>query len=180
MYGLVNRAVESLVRREHGNDAWDRIRARAGVDDETFARMHNYDDAVTYGLVEAASVELGVPAADLLRAFGVHWVRYVASEGYGSMMDVGGTTFEEFLENLDALHARVSLTYTELKPPHFRLEAKGDGLHMLHYYSDRPGLSPMVVGLLEGLAERFVTKVAVRHVPHGEDGHEIFEVRIGE
>lgn len=178
MYGLVNRAVESLVRREHGDDVWRQVRALAGVETESFTRMHTYDDSVTYALVEAASATLDVPAEDLLRAFGHHWVRYVATEGYGPLMELGGATLEAFLANLDALHARVSMTYPELRPPSFRLETRPDGVLLLHYHSSRAGLAPMVVGLVEGLAERFGTTAEVRRLdPDGAD-HERFEIRV--
>jgi hypothetical protein len=59
----------------------------------------------------------------------------------------------EVLGQLDALHCRVRLMLPELRPPSFRCtDVTGSSLR-LRYYSHRPGLAPMVVGLVEGLAE---------------------------
>ena len=70
MYGLVNRAVEGLVTEKFGVDPWQRICARAGLDDPQFVAMEAYDDAVTYGLVGAAAAELGLEPAAVLEVFG--------------------------------------------------------------------------------------------------------------
>jgi hypothetical protein len=43
-------------------------------------------------------------------------------------------------------------------------------LMLLHYFSDRPGLAPMVVGLLEGLAEIFHTSIDIAQVAHRDAG----------
>lgn len=173
MYGLVNRAVEGLLRREHGDAVWETVRRRAGVSDAGFQRMKTYDDAVTVSLVAAASEELDISAADLLRAFGQYWVTYVADEGYGPMLTMAGSTLEEFLDQLDAMHARVGLTYRELRPPSFKIERQ-DGRLLVHYHSNREGLGPMVVGLLEGLIARFGEAAEVRVLEiYGE---EVFEI----
>ena len=65
MYGLINKAVEGLVRSRFGDAAWDRIRARAGLPDEPFVGMEQYPDKTTYDLVGAASAELGAPAESM-------------------------------------------------------------------------------------------------------------------
>lgn len=171
MYGLVNRAVEGLVRKEFGDDTWERVRREAGVDIEVFGRMERYDDAVTYDLVAAASELLDTPASELLRGFGHYWVNYVGEEGYGPLMEAAGDSFESFLNELDNLHARVAMSYPDLQPPSFRCTRVGEALH-LHYHSDRRGLEPMVVGLLEALAERFGETVSIE-VTEQED-HPVF------
>lgn len=154
MYGLVNRAVEGLVRSEFGDETWKAVLKRADLDIDHFGRMEYYDDAITYRLVGAASEELGAPAEDLLVAFGRYWVLYVAEEGYGAMLSMAGDSLRDFLEQLDAMHAQVGLGHPKLKPPSFRLAMEDDEV-MLHYHSDREGLAPMVLGLLDGLSARF-------------------------
>ena len=44
MYGLINKAVEGLVRSRFGDAVWDRVRSRAGLPDEPFLSMEQYDD----------------------------------------------------------------------------------------------------------------------------------------
>ena len=50
MYGLVNKAVESLVLSKFGQDTWDIICEKANISG-TIISMKSYDDQVTYDLV---------------------------------------------------------------------------------------------------------------------------------
>ena len=178
MYGLVNQAVEDFVRRGYGDAAWQRIRDNAGVHLEMFVSMDSYPDEVTYQLVGAASEVLGLEAAQILEAFGEHWVLYTAQEGYGQMLSMFGASLEEFLVNLDNMHSHVGLTFPDLRPPSFQLERLGEeGALLLHYRSERMGLGPMVVGLLKGLGRRFGENITVRQTAHrGLDDHDVFRI----
>lgn len=180
MYGLVNRALEELIRHEHGDALWEQIKTHAGVDVEVFIRMDAYPDELTYRLVGAASSLLGVPVPDLLRAFGRHWTLYTGREGYGALLDSAGSTLQEVLAHLDDLHVRVGLMYPQLRPPSFYCtDVSPDGL-VLHYVSSREGLAPMVVGLLEGLGQRFGQVLSIRALLSraAGDDHDSFDVRI--
>lgn len=177
MYGLVNRAIQGLVTEKFGADKWRSISARAGIEQANFVAMQAYDDAITYALVGAASAELGLDAAAVLEAFGEYWTVYTIDEGYGSLLSMMGDTLEEFLENLDSMHARVGTTMPQLVPPSFEREPQPDGSSILHYRSDRAGLAPMVLGLLRGLAKRFTVQIEVQHLEPVGPGHERFLVR---
>lgn len=178
MYGLVNKAIEQLICQEYGEEAWHAIRQKAGVHAVAFVGMNAYDDAITYNLVKAASEYLNVPSGQLLHRFGRYWTIYVAEEGYRELMDMFGNNLWTFIRNLDAMHARVALMFPELKPPSFRTEDINETTVRVHYYSSRPGLAPMVVGLLEGLGVRFKTPVQVDHTQAKDDGHDhdVFDV----
>jgi len=39
MSGLVDRAIEIMIRSQHGDDTWERIRGRAGVEVEMFVTL---------------------------------------------------------------------------------------------------------------------------------------------
>ena len=93
MYGLVNQAIEDLVRSRHGDTVWDAVKARAGLDVHVFVGMDPYPDDVTDGLVRAAAEVLEQPAAALLEAFGEHWTLFTAERGYGHMLQAGGASF---------------------------------------------------------------------------------------
>ena len=134
MYGLINKAVEGLVRSKFGDETWRRIRSRAGLPDEPFLSMEQYDDKTTYELVAAASVELGAPAEAILEEFGLYWVRSTADAGYGELMRSAGRTLPEFLRNLDQLHTRVKLSFPQLRPPSFAVSDETPTSLTLHYY----------------------------------------------
>jgi hypothetical protein len=76
MDGMVNAAIQELICSRFGEDKWDEIKTKAGVEIEAFSRMSQYPDEVTYKLVGAASEALGLPADDIMRAFGEFWVLY--------------------------------------------------------------------------------------------------------
>ena len=178
MYGLVNQAVEDLIRAEHGEATWQAIKGRAGVDAPAFISMSPYPDAVTYRLVGAASEVLAVPVPALLEAFGEYWILYTARKGYGHLLTLAGTSFPEFVQQLDQLHAHVALSFTELRPPTFWCTEVGERSLRLHYRSSREGLAPMVIGLLRGLGTMFDTAVTVTHVASPGQGadHDEFQI----
>ncbi len=178
MYGLVNQAVEDFVRRGFGDDAWQQIRENAGVNLELFVSMDSYPDELTYKLVGAATEVLKMDAAQILESFGEHWVLYPAQEGYGQMLEMFGSSLEEFLLNLDNLHSHVGMTFPALRPPSFTVEpVEGGRALLLHYRSERAGLAPMVMGLLKGLGRRFSQEVDVRQTAsRGQDDHDVFRI----
>ena len=161
MYGLVNKAVKDMICKNFGESTWQQIRQRAGIEVDEFVRMDAYDDAITYQLVEAASELLKMPAADILQAFGEHWVVYTAKEGYGELIEANGRNLSEFLLNLENLHARIGLVYADLKPPHFHCWQDTDSSIVVEYYSEREGLAPMMIGLLKGVARVYATPVTI-------------------
>ena len=170
MHGLVNQAIRDLAVKVGGEPLWADIKSRAGVDVEVFVSMQAYPDEVTYQLVEAASLVLGISAADMLHAFGKHWILYTARQGYGAIFEMMGRTLPDFLGNLDAMHARLSLSMPELRPPSFVCDHVSEGHIRLEYWTHREGLAPMVLGLLDGLAEMYNVSIEVTRGACRENG----------
>lgn len=179
MYGLVNQAIQDLVTRQFGEAKWEEIKAKAGVDVDVFLSMDAYPDEVTYDLIGAASSLLHSPPEVLLEEFGKYWTLYTAREGYGQMLQLGGSSFVEFMRNLHNLHTHVALSFPHLTPPSFWCSDVGPDSMRLHYQSTRAGLAPMVVGLVKGLGEMFHTDVAIKLVRDRSRGadHDEFDVR---
>jgi hypothetical protein len=178
LYELINRAIRDMVVANHGEATWARVLDRAGVEAEHFEAMDPYPDALTHQLIAAASEELHEHPHAFMRSFGEFWVTYTAAEGYGHLMDLAGSSLPEFLRNLDDLHAQVGVHFPSLKPPSFDTDAHKPGSMRLHYHSERDGLAPMVIGLVEGLGQRFDTAVDVDQVASRNEGadHDVFEV----
>ncbi len=172
MYGLVNKAVEDLVISNFGDEKWEAIRAKAGIEVDVFISNEGYPDEITYKLVGAAVEVLGLPAEQVLIAFGEHWVLKTAAQNYGPMMKSGGKTLREFLINLPNFHTRVAMIYPKLEPPRFQCsEVTEDGLR-LHYYTHRPGLTAFVTGLLQGLGKLYGTPCTSTVIARKSDGAE--------
>ncbi len=178
MHGMVNQGVRDLAIELGGEQLWQKIAAAAGVGHEPILSASVYPDEVTYRLVDGASRVLGMTTDEVLQAFGRHWILYTARRGYGAIFDTMGSSLPGFLANLDAMHARISLSMPELTPPTFVCEQLADDRLRLEYWSHRPGLAPMVVGLLQGLGEYFGLAMSVAQTVARADGadHDEFEV----
>ena len=172
MYGLVNKAVEDLVISSAGLETWQRVKAHAALENLQLLDTTNYEDEVTYSLVHSASAILDMPVDVLLHAFGRHWVLYTGEAGWAKLFSAGGDDFVSFLENLDEMHARVNMAMPDGRMPGFSLTENNTGF-MLDYHSSRQGFAPMVLGVLEGLAEQFEEDWTFEHVDtreqHGLD-----------
>ncbi len=179
MYGLINKAIESMVTTQFGEPTWKEILEAAGVRDTGFVSMDKYDDALTYELVGAACKVLQADAAEVLESFGKYWTQYTAKEGYGDILDLSGSTLSEFLSNLDDMHVRVAMVFPELEPPSFESVEREDGSHELHYGTERDGLAPMVIGMVKGLADRFNVRVSIEQIASRNNGsdHDVFHIR---
>ncbi len=180
MYGLVNKAFEDLVCDHYSEETWEKIKEKAHVDVDAFISMDPYDDEVSYKLVEAASEVLEQSPEKLLEVFGEYWVLYTAKEGYGEMLNMAGDNLFTFLNNLDNLHTRVGLAFPNLQPPSIKCTDIQAHSLRLHYYSTRPGLASMVIGLVKGLGKRFNEELHITQTlnrDHGAD-HDEFLVQI--
>ena len=181
MYGLINSALQSMIREKFGDEQWQKVLEASGVPAESFLTMRSYDDKITYDLAFAAADVLGAPVAACLEMFGEYWILETASKSYGPLMDASGEDMVEFLSNLNALHDRITSTFLNYRPPEFRVETLGEDRHRVHYLSEREGLEPFVVGLLKGLAQRFDCELDILEqtdleVPEGV--HATFEITV--
>ena len=179
MYGLINNAIKSMVTSQFGEPTWKEILEAAGQSKASYISMDLYEDDLTYDLVGAASKVLEMEASKLLEAFGEYWMQFTAEEGYGELLDFSGSTFEEFMGNLDNMHTRIALIFPNLDPPSFDRKVLDDGSYELHYHTQRGGLAPMVIGMVKGLADRFGIDVLVEQVADRANGddHDVFLIR---
>ena len=181
VYGLVNKAVEDMVRSRYGPDTWEAIHRKAGVGGEGFLSLSVYPDEWTYKLVAAASEVLGLSPDAVLEAFGEYWVLETAQKHYGEFMRLSGRNLPDFLQNLDQMHARIELSFRDMRAPSFRCTDRTESSLVLHYQSSRTGLLPFVVGLLKGLGQWFGTPASVEVLARREDGadHDVLRITTG-
>ncbi|XP_055331839.1 guanylate cyclase soluble subunit beta-1-like [Paramacrobiotus metropolitanus] len=155
MYGFVNRAIELLVLRNFGADTWEDIKKEAGVSiDGNFLTRCVYDDEMTFRLVTAAEKILNVPVPKILELFGAFFYDFCLESGYDKILGVLGSTPTAFLENLDALHDHLASIYPGMRAPSFRCTKRDYRSVILHYYSEREGLEPIVIGIVKTVASR--------------------------
>jgi hypothetical protein len=178
MYGIVNKAIEELVTANFGEEKWEAIKLRSGIDIDFFISSEAYDDDVTFKLAQAVSEEMGMTLSAVLIAFGEWWVLKTTKEKYGGLMEAGGNDLKEFLLNLPLFHNRVMLIYPKLTPPEFKVSDITENSINLHYLSKREGLQDFVRGLIQGLGKMYNTPVVINLVQTRDEGssHEIFNI----
>lgn len=172
MYGLVNKAIKDLVVTKFGQEKWDEMCQMVGFTEGEFVGMNPYPDKLTYDLVGAASRVLKADASYVLEAFGEYWILYTADEGYGDLMDLTGSSFVEFLDNLDMLHYRINNIMPDLAAPQFSTRNQKENSVELEYRSHREGLVPMLFGLIKGLGKRFEMEVKVEHIQEKDENND--------
>jgi hypothetical protein len=178
MYGIVNKAIEDLVKENFGEEKWAIILEKSGVDVDFFISNEPYDDDITFKLAVAVSEEMDIPVPGVLQTFGEWWILRTSKEKYGGLMEAGGSNLKDFLHNLPIFHNRIMLIYPKLTPPEFKISHATENSVHVHYFSKREGLQEFVRGLLSGLGKMYQTPVEIELIQSRDDGnsHEIFQV----
>lgn len=178
MYGIVNKAIEDLVKENFGEETWLAVKKQSGVDIDLFLSNEPYDDEITFKLAHATSAVVNMSIENVLIAFGEWWVLRTGKEKYGGLMNAGGASLKEFLVNLPHFHNRIMLMYPKLSPPEFRISHIEENALHVHYFSTRQGLQEFVRGLLQGLAKLYRTEAVIDLIQsrmHG-NSHDVFKV----
>jgi len=178
MYGIVNKAIESLVIENFGEAKWKIIKESSDIDVDFFMSNEPYDDDITFKLANAVSKEMNISLSDVFITFGEYWVLKTGKEKYGSLMEAGGSNLKGFLKNLPTFHNRIMLFYPKLTPPEFKISNEEEKSIYIHYYSKREGLKDFVRGLLQGLGKLYNTTIQIDLLEDRDKGdhHEIFKV----
>ncbi|KAH0624018.1 hypothetical protein JD844_007302 [Phrynosoma platyrhinos] len=109
-YGFINTCLKSLVVEKYGEEIWEKLRVQTGVED-TFLTFEVYRDEITMQLIDKACNILDVPPDMVLKQFGEYFFEFCKRSGYDHMLRTLGGNLYEFIENLDALHSYLSLSY---------------------------------------------------------------------
>lgn len=155
MFGMIHRSARAMVLEQFGPAAWDQILASAELDDGDFVSAQSYPDEVTFRLITSAAATAGLTIEQTLQAFGHHWVKNSNTGVYANVMAILGESFLEALTNLDRMHASIQIAMPEAQLPQFVIVSQDEQAIKLAYYSKRDGLESFVLGLLEGLLNRY-------------------------
>lgn len=160
MKGVVFNLLEDCVRKAHGDDVWDELLERAGLEG-AYTSLATYPDCQLGAIVGAASETLGIPADDV-----VHWFAVQAAGIFAERFPTfftPHTTTRSFLGALnDIIHPEVRKLYPQAETPRFELETHADGRLVMHYFSKRQ-LCRFAAGLVVGSAPRFGERATIEH-----------------
>lgn len=155
MYGMIHKAARELAIQEFGQDSWDSILQACELDDRHFISGQHYDDATTMKLIGEMVRQTGMPAEDLLTAFGHHWIKFVGVSVYQSVIEMTGDNLVTFIENLNRMHDSIKATMPKAVLPSFLVSENSAAHIKIIYKSPRKGFESFVKGLLEGLIDKF-------------------------
>ncbi|XP_065303181.1 guanylate cyclase soluble subunit beta-1-like isoform X4 [Dermacentor albipictus] len=181
-YGFIHCALEDLVTKKFGADTWKLLLEKSGISmhGASFLMHKVYTDDMTLKLVAAACEVLGLDLDTCLEAFGEHFLYFCQQHGYDHILRVLGSNMADFLTNLDNLHDHLASTYPGMRAPSFRVTPGPSGQILLHYYSDRKGLHPIVLGIVKVVGKEFFNTEVRANISvvseFGERAHVTLEV----
>uniref|UniRef100_A0AC35U354 Guanylate cyclase n=1 Tax=Rhabditophanes sp. KR3021 TaxID=114890 RepID=A0AC35U354_9BILA len=151
--------------RRYGEEFWTSVLARSGFEagKENIVN-HYYPDSDTYALVDSVSALSKMPREEVWCMYGAFLIEYTMEIGWDELLRTLSPNLKGFLDNLDSLHHFIdeSIYKVSLRGPSFRTEQNEDDSITLHYFTGRPGLYPIVKGVLREVAKRvFKTDIVV-------------------
>jgi hypothetical protein len=152
---MVHNGIRAMVVERLGEKDWLRIERLGGFSPSEFIGLNVYNDTITFRIVEIAADALGLPLSSCLREFGRYWIIFAQRGAFGAIMDFTGNDLISFISNLDRMHRAVAATMPRGSMPSFILNEQSTTSLSILYRSERVGLEQFVMGLLEGLLDRF-------------------------
>jgi len=172
MHGLINRSLECFISTTYGTPVWQDVVRRAGLGFDRFEAMFEYDDTLTYAVLEAASTCLSKPREILLEDLGTYLVSNPANESLRRLLRFGGDSFVEFLHSLDDLQGRAKLAVPELELPRITLlGGRGSDSYRLICKGPPRGFGRVMRGVLRAMADDYGALVLLEDI-NGEAGCE--------
>jgi hypothetical protein len=156
MKGIVFSLLEDAVTRAHGEDVWDDLLDRAGVDG-VYTSLGSYPDSDLTSLVAAASEVTGDDPQTVIRWFGRESMPTLA-RAYPAFFEPHADV-HAFLKTLnDIIHPEVRKLYPGADVPMFDFSYAPDGTISMGYSSPRR-LCAFAEGLIEGAAAHYAQNV---------------------
>jgi len=180
MHGLINRSLECFLSDTYGTDVWLDVTKRANLGFEHFESMFDYDDALSYAVLEAAAARLSKTNETILEDLGTYLVSSPNVKSLRRLLRFGGVTFVDFLHSLDDLYDRAKLAVPELELPRLSLLKDSDvGGFKLICRSPHNGFGRVVLGVLRAMADDYGALVFMDYQGAG-DGYEEISITLVE
>jgi Haem-NO-binding len=178
MYGMIHRGIRQMVREQVSSAAWDEIESALSVGPSQMIGLATYDDSLTIAILTEVAKKMGLDFDELLQQFGRYWIRFADGSSFSHLMNFIGTDLASFLKGLNNLHQAVQVSMPDARLPLFYVLDERAGYVKISYRSERLGLRPFVLGLLEGVLARFDIQGKVELVD-SRGGADIFVVSYG-
>ncbi|KAI1727011.1 heme NO binding associated domain-containing protein [Ditylenchus destructor] len=157
MFGFIHECMRQMMVRSYGDEFWKEAMQKAGFESgkENIVN-HHYPDTDTYAIMDTICQLAKVQKENMWETFGGFLIEYAMETGWDEMVRCMSPNLNGFLNNLDSLHYFIDhVVYkANLRGPSFRCEESGDGSIVLHYFTGRSGLYPIVKGVIREVARR--------------------------
>ena len=158
MKGVAYNILQEVVSRDYGEDTWDDLLERAGLDG-AYTSLGSYPDEDLMRLVAAASEALETPADDIIRWFGREALP-VFRRSHGELFAAHESTRSFVLALNEIIHPQVRKLYPGADVPEFDFDTSSEEVLLMGYRSPRR-LCAFAEGLLQGSAAHFGERVAI-------------------
>jgi len=181
MYGLMHQALIRWIKTlDRGEEILTRIFKQLNIQGRPDDFFRHYTDAQTFTFLELVAKETGYPLDECKFQAGAVSTFTFVDNGYQQVMHTLGGDFYTMLTNLDSLHDNFLSAFPEMKVPYVRPERNPDGSMSIHYYSQRRGLAPFMMGALKCAAKQlYDLEIDIHHRSKrgmNDNDHDIFHV----
>lgn len=160
MKGVVFNILEDMVTEQGGLLMWQKVLDKVGVDGG-YTAVATYSDDELFSIVGAVVEELGVPAEEVIGAFGTYMFGQLARR-YPVFIESCDDLFS-FLESIDSvIHLEVRKLMTETQLPSIDCTRSGETELLINYRSPRK-LCLLAEGLIYGAAEQYGNQIKIEH-----------------
>ena len=173
MHGLLNRSIQCFLRDTYGAPLWLAVARDAGVGPDGFEAMLQYDDALTYAVLDTAARHLDRSRETILEDLGT-WL--VTVQALRRLLRFGGVTFTDFLHSLEDLPGRGRLAVPDLDLPVLELSDLKADVYSLRC-KGYPGIGYVFMGVLRAMADDYGALVMLDLVEDG-DGSDVITVHL--
>ena len=179
MKGIVFNLLEIVIGDAYGEQTWDAVLARAGLDG-AYTSLGSYSDSHFEKLLAAASQLLDRPTEEITRWFGRQALPVLAQQ-YPQLFTPHSGTRSFLLTLNDVIHPEVRKLYPGADVPTFDFDASQPDRLVMGYRSARR-LCAFGEGLVEGAAAHYGETVTITQPECMRRGNArcVLEIRIGE
>jgi hypothetical protein len=143
-----------LVRERFGDEKWREILETAGFGwPHFFFSRQDIPDEDVYKVFEATCDVLEITLQEAADAFGDYWVNSFAPRVYPAFF-VPADSAKEFINSLSEIHALVTQSIPDARPPAFDFAWENDWTLTMTYKSHRP-LIDFAVAMIRGVGKHF-------------------------
>jgi hypothetical protein len=160
MKGIVFDLLEQVVSGEFGEETWDTLLEKSGVEG-AFTTLGSYPDEQLYRLVGAASQALNLPGDEVVRWFARKALPLMAVK-FPEFFGPHKHTRAFLLTLNDVIHPEVRKVFPGADVPSFAFDNSNPAALVMYYNSKRQ-LCAFAIGLIEGAAAHYGEKVTIEH-----------------